>query len=59
MMYRLMFGFVIGERRLFTLDCSSVFISCDSESDTAVYIQTELPANFVPKYGKHNYVHLL
>ncbi|KFQ97476.1 hypothetical protein Y956_02625, partial [Nipponia nippon] len=28
-----------------------LFISCDSESDIAVYIQTELPANFGPKYG--------
>lgn len=58
-MYTLMFGFVLGERLLCTLDCSGLFISCDSESDIAVYIQTELPANFGPKYGKHNYVHLL
>ncbi|KFQ46997.1 hypothetical protein N333_02453, partial [Nestor notabilis] len=38
-------------RLLFTLDCSGLFISCDSESDIAVYIQTELPANFESKYG--------
>ncbi|KFQ06861.1 hypothetical protein N329_05043, partial [Haliaeetus albicilla] len=38
-------------RLLLTLDCSGLFISCDSESDIAVYIQTELPANFGPKYG--------
>ncbi|KFP52222.1 hypothetical protein N323_11743, partial [Cathartes aura] len=38
-------------RLLLTLDCSGLFIPCDSESDIAVYIQTELPANFGPKYG--------
>ncbi|KAF1396286.1 hypothetical protein FQV23_0011646, partial [Spheniscus humboldti] len=38
-------------RLLFTLDCSGLVISCDSESDIAVYIQTELPANFGSKYG--------
>lgn len=58
-MYTAAFGFVAGGSLLFTLDCSGVFISCDSESDSAVYIQTELPANAGPKYGKHNYVHLL
>ncbi|KFQ84385.1 hypothetical protein N337_10420, partial [Phoenicopterus ruber ruber] len=38
-------------RLLFTLHCSGLFISCDSESDLAVYIQTELPASFGLKCG--------